>query len=94
MRLLLNPFTRNVDALPHWRDLAACDGGDLEIFFPTSVTGPAVRQISQAKAICENCSVYAQCLEYALNTGQDYGVWGGLTPKERRYLRQRNARGA
>lgn len=95
MRLLLNPFTRRADDAPHWRHEAACYGEDLDLFFPVGVAGPAVWQVSRAKAICEDCPVRAQCLEYALRTGQDHGIWGGLTPQERRELRRSNdARGA
>lgn len=95
MRLLLNPFTRRADETRHWRHDAACFGEDLDLFFPVGVAGPAVWQVSQAKAICEDCPVRAQCLEYALRSGQDHGIWGGLTPQERRELRRGDdARGA
>lgn len=94
MRLLLNPFGSAPDEPPPWRERAACDGADLEIFFPVGIAGPAVWQISQAKAICQGCPVREQCLQYALRTGQDHGIWGGLTAGERRGLRRDDARGA
>lgn len=96
MRLLLSPRAggRAGRDAPHWRELAACDGEDIEIFFPIGVAGPAVWQASQAKAICEGCPVREECLSYALWTGQDHGIWGGLTAGERRALRRRDARGA
>ena len=55
-------------------------------------TGPAVDQIEKAKAVCARCTVTEVCLQYALETGQDSGVWGGLSEDERRALKRRNAR--
>lgn len=70
-----------------WVDLAACREVDPEIFFPVSTTGAALGQIHEAQAICARCPVAADCLNWALRIGQDYGVWGGTTPEERRALR-------
>ena len=53
---------------------------------------PAVDQIEKAKAVCARCTVTEVCLQYALETGQDSGVWGGLSEDERRALKRRNAR--
>lgn len=75
-----------------WRDYAACRGEDPELFFPIGTTGPALRQIEEAKTICARCPVLRQCLSFAMETGQDYGIWGGLTADERRSLRRRNQR--
>jgi WhiB family redox-sensing transcriptional regulator len=55
-------------------------------------TGPAVDQIEKAKAVCARCTVTEICLQYALETGQDSGVWGGLSEDERRALKRRAAR--
>ena len=63
-----------------WRDKAACLTADPELFFPVGNTGPAVDQIDKAKAVCARCTVTEICLQYALETGQDSGVWGGLSP--------------
>jgi WhiB family redox-sensing transcriptional regulator len=49
-------------------------------------------QIEQAKAVCRRCPVSQQCLAWALESGQDAGVWGGLSEDERRALKRRNAR--
>jgi WhiB family redox-sensing transcriptional regulator len=68
----------------NWRLLAACRHADPELFFPVSLSGPALDQIMQAKAICACCPVRRQCLAFALNTRQDHGVWGGMTEQERR----------
>lgn len=75
-----------------WRDEAACLEEDPELFFPIGNTGPAVRQIEDAKAVCRRCEVAGTCLRWALDTGQDAGVWGGLSEDERRALKRRNAR--
>lgn len=71
-----------------WRQQAACRDVDPEIFFPIGTTGPALAQIEAAKAICVTCSVMQACLEWALETGQDSGVWGAATEEERRALRR------
>jgi WhiB family redox-sensing transcriptional regulator len=75
-----------------WRHRAACLDEDPEAFFPVGVSGPAVMQTEQAKAVCSGCDVVAECLNWALETGQDSGVWGGLDEHERRKLKRRNAR--
>lgn len=66
-----------------WRHLAACRRVDPETFFPVSETGE-----QEAKAVCAGCPVQARCREWALATGQDAGVWGGLTDTERRALKR------
>ena len=71
-----------------WRDKAACLTADPELFFPVGNTGPAVDQIEKAKAVCARCTVSEMCLQYALDTNQDSGVWGGLSEDERRALAQ------
>ena len=75
-----------------WRDRAACRDEDPELFFPIGNTGPALVQIDEAKAVCRRCEVQAPCLAFALETGQDAGVWGGLSEDERRTLKRRSAR--
>jgi WhiB family transcriptional regulator, redox-sensing transcriptional regulator len=71
-----------------WRDRAACLDKDPELFFPTGSTGRALEQAEQAKAVCAGCPVRTQCLDWALTTGQDAGIWGGKTEDERRTLRR------
>lgn len=75
-----------------WRHQSACRDVDPDIFFPVGTTGPALAQIEAAKAICESCSVQRECLEWAIETGQDSGVWGGLTEEERRAMRRSRQR--
>src|SRR5690625_7167911 len=75
-----------------WRSQAACLDEDPELFFPIGNTGPALMQIDEAKAVCQRCPVMETCLKWALETGQDAGVWGGLSEDERRALKRRRAR--
>jgi WhiB family redox-sensing transcriptional regulator len=75
-----------------WRHRAACLDEDPELFFPIGNTGPALLQIEEAKVVCRGCGVLEKCLAWALETGQDAGVWGGLSEDERRALKRRNAR--
>ncbi len=77
------------DATLEWRRNAACQEGDTDLFFPIGVTGPAVAQIEAAKAVCGQCPVRAECLDFAITSNQEFGVWGGTTEDERRVLRRR-----
>ena len=71
-----------------WRNTAKCREVDPTVFFPIGSTGSALRQIEAAKAVCINCSVKDLCLEFALKTNQDSGVWGGASEDERRQIRR------
>jgi WhiB family redox-sensing transcriptional regulator len=71
-----------------WREHSACRDTDPDLFFPVGTTGPAIEQIDNAKAVCRVCDVQKACLEYALVTNQDSGVWGGTSEEERRALRR------
>jgi WhiB family redox-sensing transcriptional regulator len=75
-----------------WRHRALCRDEDPELFFPIGTTGPALVQIEQAKAVCRRCPAVQACLEWALSSGQDSGVWGGLSEDERRALKRRQSR--
>ncbi|WP_216205344.1 WhiB family transcriptional regulator [Amycolatopsis aidingensis] len=75
-----------------WRHRAACRDEDPELFFPVSDVGPGAAQVAQAKAVCARCPVRAQCLQYALDNGLDYGIYGGTTERERRDLVRRSRR--
>lgn len=75
-----------------WRHKAACLTEDPELFFPVGNTGPALQQIEDAKKICQRCEVRDQCLAWALEAGQDHGVWGGMSEDERRAIKRRAAR--
>jgi WhiB family redox-sensing transcriptional regulator len=72
-----------------WRHLSACRDEDGDLFFPIGSAGPALIQVEQAKAVCRRCPVTDECLQFALDTGQDHGVFGGLSEGERRELKRR-----
>jgi WhiB family redox-sensing transcriptional regulator len=74
--------------IDEWRDRAACRDTNPEMFFPIGTTGMAVDQIDAAKRICSQCPVAHECLEFALATNQEAGVWGGTTEDERRKHRK------
>jgi WhiB family redox-sensing transcriptional regulator len=64
-----------------WASRGACLSGAPDLFFPITSAGPAGPQIAQARAVRAPVpGVYIDCLSYALETGQDAGVWGGTTP--------------
>jgi len=71
-----------------WRDVAACRDTDPDLFFPVGTTGPALDQIESAKVVCRQCEAQTACLEFAIVTNQDSGVWGGTSEEERRVLRR------
>jgi len=75
-----------------WRNRAACLDEDPELFFPVGNTGPSLLRIEEAKAVCRRCEVVETCLEWAMKSGQDFGVWGELSEDERRALKRRYAR--
>ena len=73
-----------------WRESAACRVHDPELFFPIGNAGRAIAQVERAKAVCASCPVRQRCLTFALDTHQEYGIWGGYDEEERRILhRQR-----
>ncbi len=69
-----------------WQDFANCRGGDADLFFPER--GASTRA---AKAICRECSVRVDCLEFAIVSGEKFGIWGGLSERERRKIRRQRA---
>jgi WhiB family redox-sensing transcriptional regulator len=71
-----------------WIEQGRCIGEDPELFFPVGTSGPALAQAARAISVCFRCSVRADCLEWALETCQDAGVWGGLDEEARREIRR------
>jgi WhiB family redox-sensing transcriptional regulator len=71
---------------PNWREQAACQHAAPELFFPVGTTGAAFDEIEAAKRVCATCPVQPECLEFALFTRQEFGIWGGTTEDERRLL--------
>lgn len=71
-----------------WRAHAACSGYPNALFFP-SVEGADDAALERARAVCTVCPVAEACLEYALETNQRSGVWGGTSEQERKSLRRK-----
>ncbi|MEW2623628.1 WhiB family transcriptional regulator [Streptomyces sp. NPDC048106] len=76
----------------NWRASSACKDEDPDLFFPIGTTGPALLQIEEAKAVCRRCPVMERCLQWALESGEEHGVWGGLSEGGRRAMKRRAAR--
>jgi WhiB family redox-sensing transcriptional regulator len=74
-----------------WRDHALCRDTDPDLFFPVGTTGLALVQVEHAKRVCGQCTVADACLDFALATNQDSGIWGGLSEEERRVIRRKRA---
>jgi WhiB family redox-sensing transcriptional regulator len=75
----------------NWRHRAACRTEDPELFFPTATenTPYGQEELADAKAVCQRCPVISTCLVWALESGQEFGVWGGLSEGERRALKHK-----
>ena len=69
-----------------WQDSANCLGVDPDLFFPER--GASTRE---AKDVCRGCVVRVDCLEYALANGEKFGIWGGMSERERRRIRRQRA---
>ena len=72
-----------------WQERALCAQTDPEAFFPEK--GGSTRE---AKRVCLTCDVRDECLEYALQHDERFGIWGGLSPNERRKVRRQHDRAA
>jgi WhiB family redox-sensing transcriptional regulator len=86
-RSMMSTPTTAWPASASWASQAACLDSDPELFFPIGPSGPALQQVTQAKAICARCPVRCDCLQFALATQQVHGVWGGTSEEERQLLR-------
>jgi WhiB family redox-sensing transcriptional regulator len=95
--LIMSPTTSSLAALVsnqrfsadgerRWQEEANCLGVDPDLFFPER--GASTRE---AKAVCRSCEVRVDCLEYALAHGEKFGIWGGLSERERRRVRRQRA---
>jgi len=88
----------DVEPADDWRELAACREVDPELFYPVGPTGrnaPALeRMVQRAKAVCARCRVIEQCLRWALDHGEEHGIWGGMTEEERRARNRAERRAA
>ncbi len=70
----------------NWQELANCLGVDPDLFFPER--GASTRE---AKEVCRGCVVREECLEYALANGEKFGIWGGMSERERRRIRRQRS---
>jgi WhiB family redox-sensing transcriptional regulator len=86
---LLGDVLADVTRPADWRFDAACATEDPELFFPVGISGPALAQTALAKSVCQGCPVLEDCRKWALDTGQDAGVWGGMDEDERRALKRK-----
>jgi WhiB family redox-sensing transcriptional regulator len=78
-----------VEVAENWQDDANCLGVDPDLFFPER--GASTRE---AKEVCRGCVVRDECLEFALQNGEKFGIWGGLSERERRRIRRQRAQSA
>ena len=69
-----------------WQEYANCLGVDPDLFFPERGASP-----TEANEVCRGCIVREDCLEYALQTGEKFGIWGGMSERERRRIRRARA---
>jgi WhiB family redox-sensing transcriptional regulator len=76
----------NTEPDTSWQMQANCLGVDPDLFFPER--GASTKE---AKAVCRGCVVRDDCLEYALANGEKFGIWGGLSERERRRIRRQRA---
>ena len=82
------PRPRAAGLPDQWREHASCRSSDPELFFPVGHTGPVLDEIRAAKAVCQGCPVQEPCLQFALETNQGSGIWGGTTEEERHRIRR------
>ena len=83
---LLHALAAGIDGQGDWRDRARCAEADPDAFFPEK--GGSTRL---AKQVCRACEVRSECLQYALDHNEPFGIWGGLSERERRRLRRHAA---
>ena len=69
-----------------WQEMSNCLGVDPDLFFPER--GASTRE---AKEVCRGCIVREDCLEFALANGEKFGIWGGMSERERRRIRRQRA---
>ena len=88
----VSPLTHLLDPLGEsqdWRQEGMCAQTDPDLFFPDRGDS---RSRKLAKEICADCPVAQQCLDFALETDQEYGIWGGTTALDRRRIREAESR--
>ena len=73
--------------LPDWYQKAACKGADQDAWFPTVGYGNS-QTVQEARVVCFSCPVQQECLNFALEHNEMYGIWGGYSPKARNAIRR------
>ena len=86
---LLRLIDRTVAGDLVWQDDALCAEVDGELFFPEKGG-----DVSPAKRVCMACRVRRECLDYALDHGERFGIWGGLSERQRRLMKRSGRRDA
>lgn len=84
----------SLEAEARWQDRASCKGMDPTLFFGPEYAETVKEKRDRedaAKAVCAECPVRNECLEYALDAREAYGIWGGRTEVERKALLRRRA---
>lgn len=71
-----------------WKSAGACAGFDTDMFYPERG-----ESTDEAKAVCQGCDIREQCLEFALANGENFGIWGGTSERQRREIRRQRAFG-
>ena len=74
-----------------WLAAGACLEEDPDLFYPVATGVVGARQAGEAQQICARCRVRRECLEFAINSYETHGVWGGTTPEERVRLRRQRS---
>jgi WhiB family transcriptional regulator, redox-sensing transcriptional regulator len=82
----MSPSPKRFSPINEWSPYANCLGVDPDLFFPDR--GETTRE---AKEVCQGCVVREDCLEYALSHNERFGIWGGMSERERRSLRRQRA---
>ena len=82
----LNIIDELIGGMPSWTEEANCKGAEADLFFPER--GASTRK---AKAICRACSVQSKCLEYAIENSEKFGIWGGMSERERRRIKRQRS---
>ncbi|HEY4607498.1 MAG TPA: WhiB family transcriptional regulator [Acidimicrobiia bacterium] len=82
-----SPLQLTTELAADWRNRAACAGYNHALFFPVGDADEIA--VERARDVCFTCPVTEDCLEYALETNQRAGIWGGTTEEERKSLRRK-----
>ncbi|MGH8915463.1 MAG: WhiB family transcriptional regulator [Acidimicrobiia bacterium] len=85
--MTVGPSQLTTELAADWRNRAACAGHNHALFFPVGDLDEV--RVTRAREICMTCPVAEECLEYALETNQRAGIWGGTTEEERKSLRRK-----